>query len=64
MDNRGGERTIIKGTRQIGVILHAKKRRDPASTPPATTSDQLPVEDVLPVEHDVVPLDGAHMLQE
>jgi len=31
---------------------------------PAATPDELPIEDVLAVEHDVVPLDGAHALQE
>jgi hypothetical protein len=31
---------------------------------PTTTPNELPVEDVLPVEHDVVPLDGADVLKQ
>jgi hypothetical protein len=48
----------IKGTRQIGVILYAKD--DPFWA--TTLADELSIEDILAVEHDVIPLDGADVL--
>jgi len=49
----------IKGTRQIRVILYAKG--EPFCAPPP--ADELPVEDILAVEHGVIPLDGADVFQ-
>ena len=43
----------IKGTRQIRVILYAKGGPFCGTAP----ADELPVEDILAIEHDVIPLD-------
>ena len=45
----------IKGTREIRVILYAKD--DPFCA--TALADELSVEDILAIEHDVIPLDGA-----
>jgi len=50
----------IKGTRQIRVILYAKG--EPFCAPPP--ADELPVEDILAVEHGVIPLDGADVFEQ
>ena len=44
-----------KGTREIRVILYAKADSFCATA----LADELSVEDILAVEHDVIPLDGA-----
>jgi hypothetical protein len=49
----------VKGTRQIRVILYAKG--DLGARAPA---DELPIEDILAIEHDVIPLDGADVFQQ
>jgi hypothetical protein len=49
-----------QGTRQIGVILYAKGDLHGATV----TADKLPIEDILTVKHDVVPLDGADVFQQ
>jgi hypothetical protein len=49
----------IKGTRKIHVILYAKD--DPFCAP--APADELWIEDVLAVEHNVIPLDGADVFQ-
>src|ERR1700730_8388076 len=49
----------VKGTRQIRVILYAKG--DLGARAPA---DELSVEDILAIEHDVIPLDGADVFQQ
>ena len=46
---------FIKGTREIRVILYAKADSFCATA----LADELSVEDILAVEHDVIPLDGA-----
>jgi hypothetical protein len=48
-----------KGTREIRVILYAKDDSFCATAP----ADELSIEDVLAVEHDVIPLDGADVFQ-
>ena len=53
-------RRAFKGTRQIRVILYAKER--PGR--PSPTPNELAIEDVLAVEHDVVPFDGAHVFEQ
>jgi hypothetical protein len=45
----------FKGTREIRVILYAKDDSFCATAP----AGELSIEDVLAVEHDVIPLDGA-----
>ena len=50
----------IKGTRQIGVILYAKRRPQG----PAVSADELPIEDVLSVQDHVVPFDGADVFEQ
>jgi len=57
-DNRIGRE--IKAARQIHVNLYAKER--PGRSSP--TPNELAIEDVLAVEHDVVPFDGANMFQQ
>jgi len=49
-----------EGTREIRVILYAKDDPFCASAP----ADELSIEDVLAVEHDVIPLDGADVFQQ
>ena len=49
-----------QGTREIRVILYAKDDPFCASAP----ADELSIEDVLTVEHDVIPLDGADVFQQ
>ena len=49
-----------KGTREIRVILYAKD--DPFCE--TASADELSIEDVLAVEHDVIPLDGADVFQQ
>jgi hypothetical protein len=49
-----------QGTREIRVILYAK---DDSFCAPAP-ADELSNEDVLAVEHDVIPLDGADVFQQ
>ena len=58
--NFGEKLSNSKGTRQIHVILYAKGglRGAPTST------DRLPIEDILAVEHNVIPLDGADVFQQ
>jgi len=51
---------VIKGAREIRVILYAKDDPFCASAP----ADELSIEDVLAVEHDVIPLDGADVFQQ
>jgi hypothetical protein len=43
-----------KGTREIRVILYAKADLFCATA----LADELSVEDILAIEHDVIPLDG------
>ncbi len=50
----------IEGTREIRVILYAKD--DPFCE--TASADELSIEDVLAVEHDVIPLDGADVFQQ
>jgi hypothetical protein len=50
----------IKATRQIGVILYAKGALHGAPAP----ADELPIQDILTVKHDVIPLDGADVFQQ
>jgi hypothetical protein len=45
----------MKGTREIRVILYAKADAFCATA----LADELSVEDILAIEHDVIPLDGA-----
>jgi hypothetical protein len=49
----------VKGTRQIRVILYTKGTH--GATAP---TDELSIEDILTVKHDVIPLDGADMFQQ
>ncbi len=49
-----------EGTREIRVILYAKGDPFCASAP----ADELSIEDILAVEHDVIPLDGADVFQQ
>jgi hypothetical protein len=49
-----------KGTREIHVILYAKD--DPFCA--TALADELPIEDILAVEHDIVPFDGADVFQQ
>jgi hypothetical protein len=49
-----------KGTRQIRVILYAKGALRGATA----SADELPIEDILTVKHDVIPLDGADVFQQ
>jgi hypothetical protein len=44
----------VKGTREIRVILYAKADLFCATA----LADELSVEDILAIEHDVIPLDG------
>jgi hypothetical protein len=48
-----------QGTREIRVILYAKD--DPFCA--TALADELPIEDILAVEHDIVPFDGADVFQ-
>jgi hypothetical protein len=48
-----------EGTREIRAILYAK---DDSFCAPAP-ADELSIEDVLAIEHDVIPLDGADVFQ-
>ena len=50
----------IEGTREIRVILYAKA--DPFCA--TALADELSVEDILAVEHDVIPLDGADVFKQ
>jgi hypothetical protein len=52
--------TIYQGTRQIRVILYAKGALNGATAP----ADELPIEDILTVKNDVIPLDGADVFQQ
>jgi hypothetical protein len=52
--------TTFQGTRQIRVILYAKGTLHGATAP----ADELSIEDILTVKHDVIPLDGADMFQQ
>ena len=47
-------------TREIRVILYAKD--DPFCA--TALADELPIEDILAVEHDIVPFDWADVLQQ
>jgi hypothetical protein len=49
-----------QGTREIRVILYAKDGPFCETAP----ADELSIEDVLAVEHDVIPLDGADVFQQ
>src|SRR5271165_1790374 len=53
-------RRAYKGTREIRVILYATADSFCASAP----ADELSIEDVLAVEDDVIPLDGADVFQQ
>jgi hypothetical protein len=44
-----------KGTREIRVILYVKADSFYATA----LADELSVEDILAIEHDIIPLDGA-----
>jgi hypothetical protein len=46
---------LSQGTREIRVILYAKADSFCATA----LADELSVEDILAIEHDVIPLDGA-----
>jgi hypothetical protein len=48
-----------KGTREIRVILYAKADSFCATA----LADELSVEDILAIEHDVIPLDGANVFK-
>ena len=52
-----------QGTRQIRVILYAKEPKGRAGRP-SPTPNELAIEDVLAVEHDIVPFDGAHVFEQ
>ena len=49
---------MIQCTREIRVILYAKD--DPFCA--TALADELPIEDILAVEHDIIPLNGADVL--
>jgi len=49
-----------QGTREIRVILYAKADSFCATA----MADELSVEDLLAIEHDVIPLDGADVFQQ
>ena len=49
-----------KGTREIRVILYAKD--DPFCA--SASADELSIENILAVEHDVIPLDGADVFEQ
>jgi hypothetical protein len=51
---------VIRVLGQIRVILYAKATFHGAWAP----ADELPIEDILAVEHDVIPLDGADVFQQ
>ena len=51
---------INQGTREIRVILYAKD--DPFWA--TALADELSIEDILAVEHDVIPLDWADAFQQ
>jgi hypothetical protein len=51
---------VIRVLGQIRVILYAKATFHGARAP----ADELPIEDILAVEHDVIPLDGADVFQQ
>src|SRR5271165_7303688 len=53
-------RRAYKGTREIRVILYAKADSFCATA----MADELSVEDILAIEHDVIPLDGADVFQQ
>jgi len=53
-------RRAYKGTREIRVILYATADSFCATAP----ADELSVEDILAIEHDVIPLDGADVFQQ
>jgi hypothetical protein len=55
-----GLKGTMKGTREIRVILYAKADSFCATA----LADELSVEDILAVEHDVIPLDGADVFQQ
>ena len=48
-----------QGTRQIRVILYAKGALHGATA----SADELPIEDILTVKHDIIPLDRADVFQ-
>ena len=48
------------GTREIRVILYAKD--DPFCAP--APANELSIEDILAVEHDIIPLNGADVFQQ
>jgi hypothetical protein len=50
----------MRGTGQIRVILYAKGTLHGATAP----ADELSIEDILTVKHDVIPLDRADMFQQ
>jgi hypothetical protein len=50
----------IQGTREIRVILYAKD--DPFCA--SASAYELSIEDILAVEYDVIPLDGADVFQQ
>jgi hypothetical protein len=52
--------TPVQGTREIGVILYAKV--DPFCAP--APANELSIEDILAVEHDIIPLNGADVFQQ
>ena len=56
----GARHSTIKGTREIRVILYAKD--DPFCA--TASADELSIENILAVEHDVIPLDGADVFQQ
>ena len=55
-----GLKLLIEGTREIRVILYAKD--DPFCA--SASADELSIENILAVEHDVIPLDGADVFQQ
>ena len=61
-DSRPKVSLLIKRryTREIRVILYAKD--DPFCA--TALADELPIEDILAVEHDIVPFDWADVLQQ
>jgi hypothetical protein len=52
--------TPSEGTREIRVILYAKD--DPFCE--TASADELSIEDILAVEHDIIPLNGADVFQQ
>ena len=49
-----------KGTREIRVILYAKD--DPFCA--TALADEFPIEDILAVEYNIIPFDGADVFQQ